>query len=57
MNKISEFIKIKNLETTIENITNFIKKEIFEIYRGFSIGQLAAFKAHYVTMGKMEKVK
>ena len=32
-------------------------KEIFEIYRGFSIGQLAAFKAHYVTMGKMEKVK
>ena len=40
MNKISEFIKIKNLETTIENITNFIKKEIFEIYqkKGVVIG-------------------
>ena len=40
MTEISELIKIKNLETTIENITNFIKKEIFEIYqkKGVVIG-------------------
>ena len=40
MNKISEFIKIKNLETTIENITNFIENEVFEIYqkKGLVIG-------------------
>ena len=40
MTEISELIKIKNLETTIENITNFIENEVFEIYqkKGVVIG-------------------
>jgi NAD+ synthase len=40
MNKISELVKIKNIETTINNITEFIKKEVFEIYqkKGVVIG-------------------
>jgi len=40
MNEISELIKIKNIETTINNITKFIKKEVFDIYqkKGVVIG-------------------
>ena len=40
MTEISELIKIENIETTIENITNFIENEVFEIYqkKGVVIG-------------------
>ena len=40
MTEISELIKIKNIETKIEQITKFIKKEVFEIYqkKGVVIG-------------------
>ena len=40
MTEISELIKIKNLETKISEITNFIKNEVFEIYqkKGVVIG-------------------
>ena len=40
MVEISELIKIKNLETKISEITNFIKNEVFEIYqkKGVVIG-------------------
>jgi NAD+ synthase len=40
MTEISELIKIKNIETKIDHITKFIKKEVFEIYqkKGVVIG-------------------
>ena len=40
MTEISELIKIKNIETKIDQITKFIKKEVFEIYqkKGVVIG-------------------
>ena len=40
MVEISELIKIKNIQTKIEQITEFIKKEVFEIYqkKGVVIG-------------------
>jgi len=40
MTEISELIKIKNIETKIDLITKFIKKEVFEIYqkKGVVIG-------------------
>ena len=40
MTEISELIKIKNLETKISEITNFIKNEVFEIYqkKGVAVG-------------------
>ena len=40
MTEISEFIKIKNIQTKINEITNFIKNEVFEIYqkKGVVIG-------------------
>ena len=40
MTEISELIKIENIENTINEITNFIKNEVFEIYqkKGVVIG-------------------
>jgi len=40
MTEISELIKIENIETTIKDITEFIKNEVFEIYqkKGIIIG-------------------
>ena len=40
MNEISELIKIENIETKINEVTKFIKNEVFEIYRknGIVIG-------------------
>ena len=40
MTEISELIKIKNIETKIDEITKFVKKEVFEIYekKGIVIG-------------------
>ena len=40
MTEISELIKIKNIENKINEITNFIKNEVFEIYqkKGVAVG-------------------
>jgi NAD+ synthase len=40
MNEISELIKIENIETKINEVTKFIKNEVFEIYqkKGIVIG-------------------
>ena len=40
MSEISELIKIKNIENKINEITNFIKNEVFEIYqkKGVAVG-------------------
>ena len=40
MTKVSELIKIKNVEEKIDEITEFVKKEVFEIFekKGIVIG-------------------
>ena len=33
MEKIPEFIKIKDIEKTVDNLSNYIKSEVFEIFQ------------------------